>query len=483
MAALAARSNSGFGSPLAAAARGLLAATALSSPRGKFDNFGAMLAVRRANDTPLHNAMERVSENMEFGVTEARRRLNGFLTGKVRIKSIGGFVTYLTNQLMTAQTRMYDDGKAANYLVDAVSGKAILAATVDRRLSVNGLKKIFPGASITGEATRRAALVRKDPGAVVARNLQVKLSSVLRGKGRELPFSGWDEFAFTLRSVDPSLRYSIQGGRGYFGKEFGVSSRDPAENLRLIADARKRGIKLVVPALTAQLAREGYLLPGMPILVRGQTAQAEMVDSMFAHGALKHAFKTSLADFAASRLRSADQRPMPTSNVVPMVKVRKDEFLENFAARPASTSKPVPQHQGGFGGVAAPVGTAVAIRRTLNQEGREYLTVHDIEHDTEVAIAVRAMPPGLYRKEDSYGIEIGWIRVDEEGSLRHFNNEMQSHNEVGPAFDPAPNSAKRAAWALDGRDYSPEQFRDQIYLREAEVGAEGGQPMPMPMTA
>jgi hypothetical protein len=455
----------GLDFPFAGIAERLLSATSLttSARPGRFDNFGAAIGVRPSNVSALREAMEMVSENVEFGVDEARRRLKSFLTNKRAFKAFDDFTSFLSDKLMRIETRTYGDGRSANYLVDQVSRKAVPAAQVDRRLSREGVKKIF-GSTIEDEAMRRATTAGRDPNAATALAIRAKLAPLL-GSQKTLPFNGWSELDFTLRSAVDDSRYTVQGGKGWIGKEYAVASSDPQENLSILARARAEGLKLVMPAATAADAREGKLAPGMPILIRAASAQASMVHHRLSHETLERAFGESLPDFRAGQIRKLHGRSGFDTNVVSITRVRTDDFLQQFMRRDDAPKEAL-ERPGAFGGVVAPTAANVIIRRTLADDGREHLAVRDVDADAEISVGLRSLPANLYRKEDGYGIPVGWIRVDDEGAIHHFDNKMRLHNEHGPACDPAPGSRRAPSWSLAGREMSPAEFRQAIFAHE-----------------
>lgn len=465
MAALAARMTGGFDLPFMGIAERLLSATSLtpSARAGRFDNFGAAIGVRPANVSALREAMDLVTENVEFGIDDARRRLKAFISNKRAFKAFDEFTSFLSDKLMRIETRTYGDGRAANYLVDQVSRKAVPAAQVDRRLSRDGVKKMF-GATIEDEAVRRAAAGR-DPNAATALAIRAKLAPLL-GSQKNLPFNGWDELDFTLRNAADDRRYTVQGGKGWIGKEYAVASADPQENLAILARARAEGIKLVMPAATAAEARAGKLLPGMPILIRSKSAQAAMVHHRLSHETLERSFGESLPKFRAEQIRKLHGRSGFDSNVVSITRVRTDDFLQQFMRRDDAPQETL-ERPGAFGGVVvAPPAANIIIRRTISNDGREHLAVRDGDADAEISVGLRSLPANLYRKEDGYGIPIGWIRVDDEGAIRHFDNNMRPHNEHGPAYDPAPGTRRTPSWSLAGREMSPAEFRQAVFAHE-----------------
>lgn len=470
MASLAARMTGGLNFPFIGFAERLLSATSLtpSARPGRFDNFGAAIGVRPANVSALRETMDLVSENVEFGIDDARRRLKAFITNKRTFKAFNDFTSFLSDKLMRIETRTYGDGRSANYLIDQVSRKAVPAAQVDRRLSRDGIKKMF-GSTIEDESVRQAAAGR-DPNAAMALTIRAKLAPLLVSQ-KSLPFNGWDELDFTLRSAADDRRYTVQGGKGWVGKEYAVASADPQENLSILARARAEGVKLVMPAATAAEARAGKLLPGMPILIRTQAAQAAMVHPKLSHERLERAFGESLPKFRAEQIRKLHGRSGFDANVVSITRVRTDDFLQQFMRR-EDTPQETLERPGAFGGVVvAPPAANVVIRRTINNDGREHLAVRDADADAEISVGLRSLPENLYRKEDDYGIPIGWIRIDDEGAIRHFDNNMRPHNEHGPAYDPAPGTRRTPSWSLAGREMSPSEFRQAVFAHEGATEA------------
>ena len=471
MATFAATLTDSFDRPVSGLVERLLAATAMTPVvrRGGFDNFGAVIGVRPSNMTLLRETYEQISENVEFGVDEARRRLKSFVEGKVAFKAFGDMTSYLSGKLLKIETRIYGDGRTANYLVDRVSRKAVPAAQVDRRLSVNGVKKMM-GSTIEEEAAAKARTSKRNPDAVAAFEVRGMVRDLM--SGGKLPFKGWAEMDFTLRNVADDRRYTVQGGKAWIGQEYAIASEDPKENLAIFARAKADGLKLIVPASVAKDAKEGKLEPGMPILLREGAAPAAMVDPAFAHGTLERAFGESLYDFNRERReRSRGRAGFAPGKVVSISQVKADDFLQRFMRREVEENVGF-EREGTFGGLVAAVDAAkVAVRRVIGEDGRMKLVVRDAAADSERPIEVRSLPANVYPLEDSYGIRVGFARIDEEGSMRFFDEQMRAHNEYGPSYDPAPGSLKRPSWSIAGREMSPGEFREA-------VGAPQAQPVP-----
>ncbi|MGY3582446.1 hypothetical protein ACVIGB_000630 [Bradyrhizobium sp. USDA 4341] len=469
MATFAATLTDSFDRPVSGLVERLLAATAMTrvARRGGFDNFGAVVGVRPSNMTLLRETYEQISENVEFGVEEARRRLKSFVEGKVAFKAFGDMTSYLSGKLLKIETRIYGDGRSANYLVDRVSRKAVPAAQVDRRLSVNGVKKMM-GSTVEEEAAVKARTSKRNPDALAAFEVRGMVRELMSGGG--LPFKSWSEMDFTLRNVADERRYTVQGGKAWIGREYAVASADPKENLALFARAKADGLKLIVPATLAKDAREGKLEPGMPILLREGAAPAAMVDPGLAHGTLERAFGESLFEFNRERQqRSRGRSGFSPSNVVSISQIKADDFLQRFMRRDVDESEGL-EREGAFGGIVAPVNAAsIVVRRVIGQDGRAKLVVRDGGADADMSIEARSLPANVYPLDDSYGNRVGFMRVDEQGSLLFFDEQMRAHNEHGPAYDPAPGSLKRPSWSIAGRELSPAEFRDVVTAPQPQV--------------
>jgi hypothetical protein len=469
MATFAATLTDSFDRPISGLVERLLAATAMTpvARRGGFDNFGAVVGVRPSNMSLLRETYEQISENVEFGVEEARRRLKSFVEGKVAFKAFGEMTSYLSSKLLKIETRIYGDGRSANYLVDRVSRKAVPAAQVDRRLSVNGVKKMM-GSTIEEEAVSKVRSSKRNPDAVAAFEIRGMVRDLM--SGGKLPFKSWSELDFTLRNVADERRFTVQGGKAWIGREYAVASADPKENLALFARAKADGLKLIVPANLVKDAKEGKLEPGMPILLREGAAPAALVDPGLAHGTLERAFGESLFEFTRERQeRSKGRSGFAPSNVVSMSQIKADDFLQRFMRRDVEESEGL-EREGAFGGVVAAVDAAtIAVRRVIGQDGRAKLMVRDASTDADLSLEARSLPANVYPLDDSYGNRVGFMRVDEQGSLLFFDEQMRAHNEFGPAFDPAPGSLKRPTWSIAGRELSPVEFRDAVGAPQPEV--------------
>src|SRR5690606_4303587 len=68
--------------------------------------------------------------------------------------------------------------------------------------------------------------------------------------------------------------------------------------------------------------------------------------------------------------------------------------------------------------------SVIALRSELDADGNETLTVWNVQTNAAVSMDPRALPPGLYSKEDAFGLPLGHVKVDREASLTHLDREM-----------------------------------------------------------
>lgn len=432
-------------------------------PSNSFDHFGVLSARRLASPTP--SVLQSVTSAAAFTAKEARNRLRDFVSGNYTPSSIRSLASHLNGLFMRLESRKYGSAPPTNYLVDTVSHRSIPAAMVDNRLTARGLRRLF-GAASAAHRAEAAPVRQRNPEAIPLHN---SMLPYLRSAGNGAPFKDWDDLRFMTPVLLAGREYTVQGNKGFFGHPLDHAQDDPEANLAILRRAHAEGKRVVIPARTPEDARAGRLIPGMPILLKegavpaedvASTLEADFLEKEFGEGLQEHYRK--LAERAAPEAAAT-----PAANVVSIA-----EFKAKFA-RKEKAPEPEPASGFGFGGQADDLDlTNVALRSELDDYGRERLVVWDTKNDAEVALGPHMLPAGTYPKEDGYGLSLGYVRMDEEANITHLDREMRLHNPYGPAFLPAPGSAQKPAFAIEGEPLSAAELR----RRRDALHAGPGQP-------
>lgn len=429
-----------------------------------YSNFGVLSALEVGAVAGLRARFRNTAETAVFTVEEARTRLKEIVNGRFRPRTLRDLHRHLGERRVSVEMRAYGPGPAASYLVDAATKGAVPAALVHRSLSAASLERRF-GATVAPRGMRPSEQPSPpDPKVIRIRRLLHGIFPVAKDAP---PFDSWEQLQMSLPVLTDGLAYTVQGGKGYIGRVFGTASSDPAENLRLLDEARRQGLRLVLPAEGRDQALAGRLVPGMAVLVAADSVAARKVDPRLEHGFMADAFGETFSDNMLSIRSRAEEREMFTttaSNVVDFSQFKAEEFRTRFS-RPSEPVAAVP--------VSAPV-PKLSVRTTQTMAGAEVLSAWDGDKGLEVGPA-SAMPPGTYLKECAFEIPRGYVRVDEEGTVHHFSMDMRPHNPNGPAVVHPPKSGRPNEWALDGVMITEREFvertadAERIHDPEPEV--------------
>lgn len=415
-----------------------------------YSNFGVLSALEVGAVAGLRARFRNAAETAVFTVDEARNRLKELVGGRFRPRTMRELDRHLGERRMSMEMRAYGSGPAATYLVDKATKGAVPAAQVHRSLSAAALERRF-GATVAPRGMRPSERPSPpDPKVIRVRRL---LHGIFPAAKDVPPFESWEQLQMSLPVLTDGLAYTVQGGKGYIGKVFATASDDPAENLRLLDEARRQGLRLVLPAEDRDQALAGRLVPGMAVLVASDSVPAKKVDPRLDHAIMADAFGETFSDNMLSIRSRAEEREMFTTtatNVVDFAQFRAEEFRTRFSRAPEPPA-PAPE---------APRPPKLSVRTTQTMAGDEVLAAWDGDKGMEVGPA-SSMPPGTYLKECAFEIPRGYVRVDEEGAVHHFSMDMRPHNPNGPAVVHPPGSGRAEEWALDGVMITEREFLER----------------------
>lgn len=448
-AAAKARSSTAGSFDFRGVARRLRESTMLTrTPVAGYASFGALTALEIGAVSGLRARIRNAAESAVFTVDEARTRLRDLVSGSFRPKSMKDLDRHLDARKLKVEMRAYGAGSAATYIVDQVTKGAVPAVQVHRSLSATALERRF-GADVAPRGMRPSERpTPPDPNVVRVRRL---LHGILPTAKDAPAFLNWEQLQMSLPVLTDGLAYTVQGGKAYIGRPFATASADPAENLRILQDARRQGLRLILPASDRDDAVAGRLVPGMAVLLAADSVLARKVDPRLDHDFMANAFGEGFEENLVTIRSSAQEREMfssPASNVVDIAQFRADEFKSRFTRRP----DPAP--------AASPVPSKLSVRTTQTMDGMEVVSAWDGARGVDLGPA-SAMAPGTYLKECAFEIPRGYVRVDEEGSVHHFSMDMRPHNPNGPAVVHPPGSERPPEWALDGVMISEDEFLDR----------------------
>lgn len=421
------------------------------TPASGYASFGALTALEIGAVSGLRARIRSAAETAVFTVDEARTRLRDLVSGSFRPKTMRDLDRHLGARKLKVEMRAYGTGSPATYIVDQVTKGAIPAVQVHRSLSAAALERRF-GADVAPRGMRPSERpTPPDPNVVRVRRL---LHGILPTAKDAPAFLNWEQLQMSLPVLTDGLAYTVQGGKAYIGRPFATASADPAENLRMLADARRQGLRLVLPASDRDDAIAGRLVPGMAVLLASDSVLARKVDPRLDHDFMANAFGEGFEENLVTIRSSAEEREMfsnPASNVIDIAQFRADEFKSRFTRRPEPAAQAATD---------APTPSKLSVRTTQTMDGREVVSAWDGARGLDLGPA-SAMAPGTYLKECAFEIPRGYVRVDEEGSVHHFSMDMRPHNPNGPAIVHPPGSERPPEWALDGVMISETEFLDR----------------------
>lgn len=349
-----------------------------SSPFGQFG------AVAAAGSRPLPISRT-IMETAVFTVEEARERLASFLDGRFVPDSLAELIEYLGERFLRLETRVMPGGRIANYLVDSRTNQGVPAAQVDPKL---GHKAML--------AARLRSSLRQQVGASDPADV----------------FHSWQGMALVLGNSRSQVAYTVCDGQAWYGRVHAVAGMDAVANDRIVRAAREAGLQLVLP-----LARDGGLVPGMPILLRSASLKAEDVHPGLSHARLSASFGKGMPETYRGLAQRAES-PVSALGRDKVVSMR--EFRERFARRgpvddfPEADSTEAAEAIG-FGGLGGRSGSRDLV--LVQRDPDTAPLVFDRDLGEEVPIAVRALPAGRYGRVSPDGVPAGHAIVSPDGRV------------------------------------------------------------------
>lgn len=440
----------------------LLGGTGLTAPSGSdpFATFGVLAAGKVA-------PMRRAKPAGEFSASDARTRIADFLSGSYKPGSLPDLVEYLAQRFLRLESRQQGNGQFTNYLVDMSGKVALLAAAVDRRLSSKGIAQMF-GRTLDAESQVRRRRIQDSPEMVDARMLRGELAAVFHREGL-VPDEDWASFEITMSAMSRGRVVTAQGGEVIVGFEAGLASEDPQENLRLMRRLQAEGRRCFYPAATAEDARAGKLVPGMPIVLRDGAVRTRMIDgNRLSMQALSRKFGQSYFDYYASRPRreaAAENEAGPSrSNVLDIGMFRRGTPAPTVARVTGSLAAPAveaPRQAAAAAGRGDSSTSRFVVKHELERGGGERLQVLDRQNGQIKDLGDTDLQAGRYQKVDVFGMPDGWLVVDAEGGYVHRDLEMGYHNPYGPAVVPPEGSGGRMRYAIRNEFMSAQEFESR----------------------
>ena len=421
----------------------LMSATAFVSPSlsSPFDSFGVAAA------RPI-GARAKTLEN-GFNLRDVRDRIRDFLDGSFSPKSVVELVEYLADRLMHLELRFFD-GRAVNYLVDRANRKAVPASIVDARLSRAGIARAFGSTADQQLQARKGDALT--PEQVDARSLRARIAGRLASTGGSM-FMNWDDAAFTSPAYFRNREMTAQGDELWIGAEYARASDDPEENLRIVARAAEEDVKLVLPAETMGSAKEGRLVPGMPILIRKGAVRTKLIDPALSFANLTKTFGSPFEHFRAAAKRSA-----PRINVADLVNPGKVVDISAFRRAKKSVAPAAGALLKVPGALTIDVLARCVVKHQLDEHEKETISFVDRETGREYPVEAGLGSMGVYHKEDAFGLPAGFLKVGADGGFVHLDSREREHNAYGPAIVPSSASGKAPVFAIEGERVDPRTF-------------------------
>ncbi|ANY85437.1 hypothetical protein BB934_45295 (plasmid) [Microvirga ossetica] len=332
------------------------------------------------------------------------------------------------------------------------------------------------------------------------RSLQAKLAGQIGPGDPATAVHGWDEMAFTMgfSGVQPQdlvndqgkprniLGYSVSTEkgtdgkavrRGWIGTVHAVASDDPAVNLKMMREAKAKGLELVLPERMRGDAAKGLLVRGMPILVKSKAGAdgkrvpvslpADKIHPMLSLARLTAAWGKGMIELYIEKADKANKQsglfvapsksPFLHRDAARAERESRQSFFDTFVAKkgaddfafaggdaaddlftafaddktkPAAGSKaadPVPEE---------PAAEDRRDFRVRVKEDRSGVYIWDAEFEAVQSAPVSELDPGRYPLEDSNGKKLGYTDVLPGKRVEHRSadtNETLKFNKPQPS--------------------------------------------------
>jgi hypothetical protein len=341
-------------------------------------NFGVVKALQSTRKPPSLSDM--LLETMNHAIEEARDRLSSLVNGSFIPSGVQELFAYLREHSFDLETRFNKiTGEITNLLVDRTSKQAVPAAQVDPSLSYRNVLQL---------------------------ELKTRLREQIGGETPARAYGSWGGMAWMRETTSSKFGYTVDKGQGYFGRVVGIVSEDQAENDRLFAVLKERGIDTIVPKSTDGT---GNPVIGMPILARNKSLKAEEVDRNLSHDILTQKFGTGLIDYYQDLAKKATS-PTVIAAIAP--KVSREEFAKMFL-RVEKDIDPNPQF--GFDNERE---TADIVLKT-DKHGT--VRPWDRENGKPVFTSIPCLKSGEYERYDANNKLTGYTMVGDNGKVTNYD--------------------------------------------------------------
>jgi len=397
-----------------------------------------------------------------FTVEAARKRLHELVSGAFKPETLSQTLEYLKGKEVDLVTK-----GATNHLRDRRTGQSCPAAQVHERLSysatlnaeINDKLVTILGRRANVHPTERFSSAQEF--AMMANPLEA--SDLLSRHGTPRRVMAYTE------TVSIGGNGKDQREQGWWGLTHAIASANPDENLRIIEEAKAKGIELLLPETRPGSAARGELVPSMPILVKSrkvgrdtvlEAMPAEQVrDALdqprvgFAMKRLVQAWGTSMRGaYLATKAKADRARPQQAigldrspaaegSNVFNLddYRTRKESFFADFVSTGADEfGAPEEDYGNAFGGIPgeerlAPPG--VRDLRVRIDADYEDPYVYDADIKETISHEIGQMPEGTYPLETGVGNRIGEVTVDGFGGVSYARTDGGPNPGTAPDDD------------------------------------------------
>jgi len=438
-----------------------LGSTSLASPKraSPFGDWQNVTAVIGSKSIHPQSSLLGVAA---FTVEAARKRLHELVSGAFKPETLRETVEYLDRKEVDLVTK-----GATNHLRDRRTGQSCPAAQVHEKLSYSGTLNTEINDKLITILGRRANVQPTErfrsalEFAMMANPLEA--SDLLNKHGRPRRVMAYTE------TVSVGANGKDQREQGWWGLTHALASADPNENLRIIEEAKAKGIELHLPETKPGSAARGELVPSMPILVKSrkvghdrvlEAMPAEQVrDALdqprigFAMKRLVQAWGTSMRGaYLATKAKADRSRPQQAigldrspaaerSNVFNLddYRTQKETFFADFVSTGTDEFAATGEDYGNaFGGIPgeerlAPPG--VRDLRVRIDADYEDPYVYDADIKETISHEVDKMPEGTYPLETGTGSRIGDVTVDGFGGVAYARTDGGPNPGTDPRDD------------------------------------------------
>lgn len=378
-------------------------------------------------------------------IAELQERLKDLVSGAFKPPSLESLADYLKSKSVELYTKITGRGPM-NMLRDLRSNRSAPANVVVPSVTIGNRRTTLRDQDL--RIVELKGLLHRHGGPrldeiqdymhlVAAKGFPIEMADIVREDGTRRQRLALTETDFARRGRDGGK--DVVRRQAWLGLAYAIASADPEENKRIIAEARARNVRLILPEAYPGGAAEGHLVAGMAILDASRSCFAELIDERWSADNLAARFGKGMRDHY---VEMAERMNISLASPSPAAKPNVESFLRKFLANSEDRSRtfeapPEPDNSIGFGGLG---GDRAEFSVRIGIDGKPFV-FNRTAREEAIYLDVPALVPGVYDLEDALGEKIGSVDVARGGRVVYRDGHGQPFT-PRHAPDPEPGSPR-----------------------------------------